>query len=228
MKNRRFHSYAFIAVLAMAGCVAFPGCDTQPGARPDQPESPEAPPPPTPEEIAQKEISDLGLDQALPRRGARLSAGMRQNILSQFRSTKNRLSGKPEGEAALEIIKTRLEERIRAAERNELWEHTLTYIDAHGILDPDSKKFSFVRDRALTELRKPRVTVRGLPEFDGQKIAMLSIYLPMTSETHFERMRVGEEMHGIKLLGIFGEDKGVRIEYLETGDREVVYLPTAK
>ncbi len=85
-----------------------------------------------------------------------------------------------------------------------------------------------MRERALTELRKPRVTLRGLPEFDGQKIAMMSIYLPMTSETHFERMRVGEEMHGIKLLGVFGDDKGVRIEYVETGDRDVVYLPYAK
>ena len=99
--------------------------------------------------------------------------------------------------------------------------------DAHLIFKPGSGKFNHTRDKAILELRKPRVTVRGLPEFDGRKVAMISIYLPLTSQTYFERMAIGEEMHGVRLLSVFGEDRGVRMEYLETGERFVAYLPAA-
>lgn len=204
------------------------GCDSGSQERPDRPESPDAPPPPTPEEIAAKAIADLGLDQPLPRRGARLPANVRQNILQKFESEHARLSGTPEGKAALRIVQRKLEERIDALEQQESWEHLLTFTDAYKKFDPDTQKYELIRETALIELRKPRVQVKGLPEFDGRKVAWLEIYTPMNSQTYEVKLTRGEEMHGIKMLNFFGDDKGIEIEYSETGERAIVYLPSAK
>ena len=57
---------------------------------------------------------------------------------------------------------------------------------------------------------------------------MLSIYVPLTSETFKETLSVGEEAHGIKFLGVFGENRGVRLEYLETGERYTALLNSAR
>lgn len=229
MKYTRFLSLSLVALLGLGTLAGFAGCSSEPASeRPDKPELSDAPPPPTPEELANKEMSGLGLNDPLPRPGARLSALMRNNILNQYRELDNRLSQTPEGKGALKIIAGKLEQRIQAVRRVELWEYVLTYIDAYKILEPDSTKFNLLHDQALSELRKPKVTVHGLPEFEGRKIAVLDIYVPVKSESHLVRMRIGEEMYGIKLLDIFGDDKGVKIEYLDSGDRAIIYLEAAK
>ncbi len=216
-----------VLLAALAMLVALSGCEEQTAReRPQRPEL-EQPPPPSPEEIAQKIITDAQLDAPMPAAGSSLPPSVRQTILDLLRREKNRLQGTEDGDRALAIVARKVDERVRRYERAELWEHVLTMTDAHLIFKPGSAKFNHTRDKALTEVRKPRVTVRGLPEFDGRKVAMLTIYLPMTSQTYFERMAIGEEMHGVRFLSVFGEDRGVRMEYLETGERFVAYLPAA-
>lgn len=210
-----------VAILPLSGCEQQDARD-----RPARPDIDEAVPP-SPEEIAKKIIEDAQLNAAMPAPGSSLPPAIRQTILDLLRRDKNRLQGTEDGDRALAIVERKVDDRVRRFERAELWEHVLTMTDAHLIFKPGSTKFNHTRDKALQELRKPRVTVRGLPEFDGHKVAMISIYLPMTSQTYFERMAIGEEMHGVRLLGVFGEDRGVRMEYLETGERFVAYLPAA-
>ena len=79
----------------------------------------------------------------------------------------------------------------------------------------------------MLELRKPRVTVHGLPDVDGRKVAILTFYLPLTSQTYSEQMAIGEEMHDVRFLSVFGEDRGVRLVYLQTGERLLAYPPRA-
>ena len=228
MNSRLFLRGPAASLLVLFLGAAIAGCSQQSsGPKPDLP-NPNAPPPPTPDQVAQQIISDAQLEGPMPPPGSPLPLAVRQNILDLLRRERSRLSGTEEGNRALAIVSRKIDERVRAYEQAELWEHVLTYTDAHLIFNRDSKRFNHVRDKALTELRKPRVTVRGLPEAKGHKVAMLSIYLPMTSETFFERMGIGEEMHGIKLLSIFGEDRGVRLEYLKTGERYIAYLPAAE
>jgi hypothetical protein len=59
-------------------------------------------------------------------------------------------------------------------------------------------------------------------------MAMLSIYIPMSSQTFKETLSVGDEAHGVQFLGVYGENRGVRLEYLETGERYVALLKSAK
>ncbi len=185
---------------------------------------PNAPPPPTPEQISKRVITELGLDQPLPPPGSRLNSATRGTTLEMFKRQHTELSKTPEGQAALKMIQKVLEDRIAAYEAGEFWEHILTYTDAFAIFQPTSKKYERVKEKAMRELRRPRVTVKGLPEVEGHKMAFLNIYIPLTSETFNERLSIGEEAHGIKVLGVFGNDRGVRLEFLETGERYIAYL----
>ena len=225
MIHATIFKFALAAVLLVM--LSLSGCEQQ--AAREKPQRPdiEEPLPPSPEEIAQQIITDAQLNAPIPARGSSLPPSVRRTILDLLRRENNRLKGTKDGDRTLAIVQRKVDERVRQYERAELWEHVLTMTDAHQIFKPGSGKFNHTRDKALLELRKPRVTVRGLPEFDGRKVAMLSIYLPMTSQTFFERMGIGEEMHGVRLLSVFGDDRGVRMEYLETGERFVVYLPAA-
>ena len=227
MLNVTMFKVAFLAVLIVI--LPLSGCgeqsDRERAKRPDV--NSEEPAPPSPEEIAKKIIEEAQLNAPIPPRGSSLPPSVRQTILDLLRREKNLLKGTEDGDRALAIVARKVDERVRQYERVELWEHVLTMTDAHLIFKPGSTKFNHTRDKALIELRKPRVTVHGIPEFDGQKIALLSIYLPMTSETFTERMSIGEEMHGVRFLSVFGDDRGVRMEYLETGERFVAYLRAA-
>lgn len=229
MNRLGFVGRVALAVAAICLMAGVSGCGgTGEPAQPKPVGEAGAPPPPTPEELARRAIKDLELDQPLPAAGSRLPGSVRSSILTQFEQQQSNLSKTPEGQAALEIIKKKTEERVRALYSSQMWEHVIVYSDAYAKLDPQSKKFDEMRQKSEVELRKPRVTVRGLPQKDGMQFAMLSIYIPMTSQTYTEDLRVGEEMHGIKFLEVFGDNKGVRLEYLETGERFVVLLPSAK
>lgn len=149
-------------------------------------------------------------------------------MLDLLRREKARLQGTEDGDKSLAIVARKVDERVRQYERAELWEHVLTLTDAHLIFKPGSPKFNHTRDKAQVEIRKPRVTLKGLPEIDGRKTVILSFYLPMTNKTYSERMTLGEEMHGARLLSVIGKDRGVRMEYLETGEIFEVYFPAAK
>lgn len=219
--------FKFALLALVVATLSLSGCESKSDReRPERPDI-EAPPPPSPEEIAKRIVEEAQLNAPIPKRGSSLPPSVRQTILDLLRRENNRLKGTEDGDRALAIVARRVDDRVREFERAELWEHVLTMTDAHLIFKPGSSKFNHTRDKAVLELRKPRVTVHGLPEFDGRKVAMLSIYLPMTSETFSERMSIGEEMHGVRLLGVFGEDRGVRMEYLETGERFVAYIPAA-
>jgi len=207
------------------------GCDDEvPREKPDRPDVGEdgVPPPPTPEEVAQQIIAEAQLNAPMPRRGASLPPAVRQTILDLLRRERNRLKGTEDGDQSLAIVAAKVDEKVRQYERAELWEYVITMIDAHLIFNPGSVKFSHIRDKALIELRKPKVTVTGIPDFNNRKIAMLRIYLPLSSETFSVKMSIGEEMHGLRFLDIFGNNRGVRLEYIETGERFIAYVPAAK
>ena len=219
----RILAVVMIAVVAVAGC----GGSSEP-AQPTPTGDAAAPPPPTPEELARRAITDLQLDAPLPPRGVRVPASVRATTLSQFDQQKATLSKTPEGQAALDIVKKKLDDRIRAIYGAEMWEHVMLYTDAYARLDPQISKYDEMRNKASIELRKPRVAVKGLPQVGGHQVAMLSIYIPMTSQTFEERLSVGEEMHGIKFLNVYGENRGITYEYLETGEKYVALLERAK
>ena len=203
---------SLLAVLAMAFCIA--GCGEK---EPEIPDEPPPPPPPTPQEIAETIMTNLQLNGPLPAAGATMPKQASTNFLNTVRSAKTQNSLTEDGKLALQILSQRLDSRLRALESNQLWEHVLTYCDAHLILNPDSHKFDRTREKTVAELKKPRVTIEGF-FYDGktdQTAVFMKFYLPNEKKTYQQQVRVGEEFYGLKLLGIIGNNQGVTLEYLE-------------
>lgn len=206
---------SLVAVLAMAFCIA--GCAER---EPKKPDTPPPPPPPTPQEIADKIMTDLQLVGPLPAAGATMPKQASANFLNVIRTAKSQHSTGEDGKRALQIVSQNLDSRLRALENNQLWEHVLTYCDGHIALNPGSHKFDRTREKAIAELRKPRVTIEGF-FFDGktdQTAVFMNFYLPIEKETYRQQVRVGEEFYGLKLVSIIGNNQGVTMEYLETDD----------
>lgn len=205
---------SLLAVFAMAFCVT--GCGER---EPEVSDEPPPPPPPTPQQIADKIMTDLQLNDPLPAPGATMSKQASSNFLSTVKSAKTRNSASQDGKQALQIVSQKLDSRLRALEDNQLWEHVLTFCDAHLVLNPDSRKFDRTREKAVAELKKPRVTIGGFfhDGKTGQTVVFVDFYLPTDKESHQEKVRVGEEFYGLRLVAIIGNNQGVTMEYLETG-----------
>lgn len=212
------HSYdirrgvSLLAVLAIAFFAA--GCEEKP------PPEPETPPPPTPQEIAAKIVSDLQLKSPLPAPGSTMPRNASQKFINTVRTAKSQNSASDDGKQALAFVSQELDRRLRTLESQELWEHVLTYCEAHLIFNPGSRKFDRARDKAVVELRKPKVTVHGF-YIDGntnQTAVFMDFYIPTEKKTYREQVRVGEEFYGLKLVEIIGNNQGVTLEYQETDE----------
>ena len=219
--NYRFSSFAMI----LCSLVAIVGCGSEPEV---EPVDPSLPPPPTAQEIAQKIIADAQLDMPVPVGPGRFPASVRSSMMSILQAAKTEHSADPIGKKALEHVVGRIEKRIRDFSNAKAWQYTMVFIEAHELFKPNSGKYGSLKDDAYTQLMKPEVKVTGLPMIDGRKLILLSFYLPMTDQHFKERVQVGDEVHGLKVVSIFGRDRGVRLQYLETGEFFVAYMPSAK
>lgn len=233
---RRFLLSLCVLAFVMAGCG---GGDDQsgaylvtrpPGNAPAPGAAAAAPQQLSPQQIAQKIISDAELDAALPPPGSTLPPGMAQTFLNKLQQVVTQHSATEEGQEALDIVSRRIESRVREVERAKLWHYVLVYADAHRILNPGSTKFNRQREKAQIELRRPTVQVQGFVEdgLSGQTIAFVDIHLPLQDLMYSERMRVGEEIHGVKLVDIIGNNRGVVMEFLESGETFEVLTKAAQ
>ncbi len=211
------HIYRVQRTLSLCATLAFAlalaGCDRKP------PEPP-PPPPPTPQEIASKIVADLKLNQPLPAPGSTLQPGAGRTFLNAVTAARNQNSGTPDGTDALQIVSRRISQRLLALEKEKLWEHVLIYCTAHVILNPKSLRFNHTREKAIIEYKKPRVSIEGFFH-DGrtdQTTVLISFYLPIEKLTYQEKVRVGEEFYGLKMIGIVGKNHGVTMEYMATGE----------
>lgn len=195
--------------------VLFVGCPAEEEEEPTEGE----PPPPTPEEIAAKITNEIGFNNPLPAPGSVLKKEDGDRWLSKVRSAYAQNSRTPEGKKALRMILSKIDERARYAEQIEGWKYVLVYCEAHDVFNPGSTKFDRLKKRADVELRKPKVRIKGLPEAQGEVVAMLVFTFPLTGQSIDDiRMRVGEELHGLRLVDVVGNNKGLIFEYLETGE----------
>jgi hypothetical protein len=195
---------------------------------PPEPEAPPPPPPPTPEQIAEKIITELGLNAPLPPAGATQTVDEAQAFKTGIQRARGSNSSTPEGKRALQIVSSRLDQRIQALESNRLWEHTLTGIEGYEVLNPGSPKWSTTKEVAIAEMKKPKVTIVGFMASHGQDAAVLEFYLPVQKTTERKQVRVGEEFFGLTLVEIIGDNQGVRLEYGETGQTFDVLTRSAR
>ena len=194
---------------------------------PPPPPTPELPPPPTPQEIAQGIIDSAQLDMPLPPKDAQFPKAVEKNLMRILSDEKNEHSLTESGKEALQHVIGRVDRRIMDFADAEAWSYVVTYLAAREVLDENNDQYLALRDQAIKELQKPTITVKGLPEIKQTQYAVLNFHIPLTDEK-FEnlRLRLGDVAHGVKVISIFGKKRGVTLEYLETGEQYVAYLPS--
>jgi len=202
--------------LVMTGC----GPSEEEVEEQKQAEKPPPPPPPTAQQIAQQIINEAQLDAPIPPPGTQIPADLAAQFKGFFQQQKNKHVNTPEGREALTMVKKRVESRIRRMEQAKSWEPLLLMCEAFDVLDPGSKKFKRQKDLAVAELQKPQITIKGIVDdgTTGTKIAILDLYMPLNQKTINDRIRVGEEKYGVKLIRVIGNNQGLLFEYRQTGE----------
>ena len=219
-----FRIFGFAVLLVSS--VFLIGCIEE---EPPPPPPPELPPPPTPQEIAQTIIDQAQLDMPVPKKGTQFPKSVQANLLKILRSARMEHSGSESGQEALRHVVGRIDRRIMDFADGEAWSHVMAFIAAREVFEPDNNQYLSLKDQAIKELQKPIVKVKGLPEIKEIQYVILNFHIPLTDE-HFNntRLRIGDVEHGVKVIGIFGKKRGVTLEYLETGERYVAYLPISE
>ncbi len=204
--------------IALILSIMFIGCSGE--TEPAVPDAPPPPPPPTPQEMADGIIRSTNLDAPPPPAGSKFPQAEADKVKNIFKQKKAELSATEDGQRALTMVSLRVNQKIRVYEQSQLWEHVLVFSELHTILNPGSKKYLDLQRRAVAELQRPVVSVKGFVSDgnSGQKIAFLDLYLPLQGETISDRMRLGEEKYGIKFVEVIGRDQGILFEYMVTGD----------
>lgn len=188
-----------------------------------------APPPPTPEQIATMITQKLGLNGPLPAAGTTLPPGTARTFKASVTSIREKQMGEEEGLEVLGFISSTFEKRIKQVERAKLWHHLIVYEEGYRVLNPRSQKFKRQRDKAIIELKRPSVTLTGFM-YDGRNdftIVYMNVHMPLEDKVYEERMRPGEEIHGLKLVKVIGNNQGVTFEFIENGDIFDVYTKSA-
>ncbi len=212
----------FVPVLILLAIVSpVTGCAPK---EPPKPAEPPPPPPPTPEEIAAKIVAESGIGDPLPEPNATFPQEAADKLKNRLRSAKNTNQSTPDGQRALQLVNQQLDQRIRALEGAGAWEYLLGHIEAFEVLNPGSPKWATSKEAALAELSKPKITIVGFM----QDTAILRFYLPVTKQEARESMRIGEEMHGVTLMEIIGNNQGVRMKYGQTGQTFDVLTKSAQ
>jgi len=164
-----------------------------------------------------------------PPAGSKYPQAEATKVKNIFNQKKQELSRTEDGTLALRMVSQRVDQNMRVFQQAKLWEHVLVYSELHTILNPGSKKYVDIQQRAIAELKRPIVTIKGFVSVGNseQKIAFLDLYMPLQGETHTDRMREGEEKYGIKFIEVIGREQGVLFEYMATGDTFEVFTNKA-
>lgn len=211
-------------VLIVVLVAFFAGC----ADKPEVVAEPDAPPPPTPREIADKFLTASRLNGPPPSPGTPLPPGAAKKLVGQVKNFAKVNSKTPEGKGAVTIVARKVNELITACEGGNLWEWALVYIDADSALNPGSEKWASTRERAILALKKPKVTIKGLTEVLGEKVVLLDFALRAERKHYSERLRIGDEMHGLKFIKVVGRDRGIIMEYIETGETFEVMMGSSR
>lgn len=222
---RRLILLPMLAVIPLWGC-------SEP-----EPEEPEAPPA---QETPKKTADQLYEETMQKLRGPLNPASPKglpvQAIITDVKS-KFRPPGEPNGEEAQSKIKRDLNQRFDAANKAGQWRLVIAIaagLDVFAKGPPERtgelKKINRLRKRALAELSKPKVAVKGFVD----DYVSLQITIPTTGARTSEYVREGDsflddpEAPGKKLLrldDIIGDNREVRVYYYKTDTSWIVKGP---
>jgi hypothetical protein len=203
-----------VAALLMLA-VLLPACqEEEPPERP----APPPPPPPSAEELSQEALPGIIESVAMVQMVGQEAAS--KQIKSKVQSTRSKLLGEPNGDAALRSIRSSIKDLIQTARESESWEEVLVLCDALETFNPDSKEVERIREQATLEKNKPEVKLMGFTQIGEAEgiTAHLEVHMPKTGETENIAVRENEEFKDMKFIEMIGDRRGVKVMYVPTGD----------
>lgn len=150
------------------------------------------------------------------------------SLKSYLQESVKKYSGSKVGKEALRNVVRHLEDVLKQARDAQNGLAVLLICDLIKIIEPNNSRLPRYIEWATIEKNRPVVMYRGWYEDREAKPPVtyyfLEVFLPETGKVENLRVREGEDFLGLKLIKVIGSGRGLRFEYLKTGDLFEVYL----
>ena len=197
------------------------GCKEEPPPPPKEEKEPE----PTPQEIYNQIKGKLGAYyQAFQQKGA-IPQDTEQAV-SALKSAKMTHTATENGRQALSMVQRDIEKMVKWARDEERYRWVKEAIKLYKVLEPGSERYKSLERRADLMLARPKVSVKGFFELNGDLYAFLQTTDPESGEVNQHKIREGEEFAEVlRLIRIIGDSQAVELLYIPANDTWVVKGP---
>lgn len=154
--------------------------------------------------------------------GIVMTPQLREQIMSAVRDAQLKYGGTQGGQEALRALADEVGGLAKEARDAEKWAIVQACIDVYELLGMTSLTLSRMDEKAELMLAMPKVRVVGIVDdpSKGQTYILMRMIDRATQQFESRYARVGEEVDSLKVLGIVGNNTGVRFAYLRIPDLE--------
>jgi hypothetical protein len=214
VKGRFMQKIAATVLLIILSTVVMTGCAEKAPEPP--PPAPEEPPPPSPDQIFGELKAAIQVLWGPLTQQTHVSKEDREQAVNNLRPIKAKYAGIDNGKIALSRLEREVEDLIRTARDREMWGVVKGGISVYSELKPGNDRYVTLNQRADLMLARPKVTVNGFFNVEGDIYAFLEVNDPAADPPiQSYRIREGEEFHGnLRLIRIIGAQKAVELLYI--------------
>ena len=176
----------------------------------------ELPPPPTAEEIASDIRTAFEGQLTEMATGKRLTRKIGDDACSALRSKVNANRAEENGPEAISKVSFEVEQIARIAHSAEKWDIAMLGCLLYETIEPSSTTLARIKKRSDLEIKRPRISDLGFVTMGGETTVFLKAAL-YDGRIFDRQVTVGEEFFGLRLESIIGRQRGISLEYIETG-----------
>jgi hypothetical protein len=153
---------------------------------------------------------------------------IRDTLRTQFQDFEKQYGATEQGRNAIETVVRDLEDRLKPL-RDEGRAHVvLVLCDVIETLEPKSSKLARYREWASVVKNRPLVAMRGWYkplDVPGDVVYFfVDVFLPDSGQLRSMAIRPGEEFLDLRFRKILGDNSGMLLEYIPTGNTFEVHL----
>lgn len=175
-----------------------------------------APPPPTAGELANEIRQGYSSQiQAVTNRG-HLTPQMMNEARNGLLQKTNAVRGEENGPQAIQVVTWELADEASEAYVRKKWGLCLLAGSLFQSLERNDTRLNRIMERSDLEIRRPIITNLSFMTVDGDTTVFVRGRM-FDGSTFNERVSVGDNFLGLRLERIVGRQKGVRVQYLATG-----------